>query len=723
MHCSLCVESVRKAVLKLPGIRSAHVSIAHEEALVEYDPAQVTPAVIAHALEAIGFTVLPGDAAARLAQEDDDLRRARSLAFLAGGALAVATALMLASSAWGPSRARALAMGAVAVATAGGPARWVLRNAWQSVRRGIVNQDVLAAASALAGIAGGAVGLWVLAFPAGEFFGATVFVLGFHLVGGFFSVLVHVRASQAVRKLLGLAPRTAWRLRPDGSEEEVPADELQPGDQVRVRPGERVPADGVVVEGASAVDESLLTGEAMPVDKLPGHEVVGASLNQMGTLVVQVTRVGEQSFLQSVARLVAEARALKPGILRLVDQVLLWFVPGVLGASAAGLVLWTVGAALAGPAADWPRAAFATLTALVMGYPCALGMATPLALVRASAEAAARGILMRSGEAFHLLGRVDTFLLDKTGTLTEGRPRLVGARSLAGPEEELLRLAATAEHPSEHPLARAVVESARERGLLVGDPTRFRAYPGGGVEAWVEGRWILVGNERFLEEQGVDGKPLASAAQAFQDLGQTAVLVAVDGKPAGVLAVADRVKADARQAVAELLRRGRKVVVLTGDRRATAEAVAGQLGIREVVAETPPAGKVEVVRALQAAGRRVAVVGDGINDAPALMQADVGIAVGAGSDIALESADVVLVGERLWALVQAVELARGSYAMTATNVGLALAFNAVGVLAAVSGLLRPVWAMVAMAASVSLVLLRSVGGRLPVPEPAHRGMG
>jgi P-type E1-E2 ATPase len=243
------------------------------------------------------------------------------------------------------------------------------------------------------------------------------------------------------------------------------------------------------------------------------------------------------------------------------------------------------------------------------------------------------------------------------------------------------------------------------------------------VEAWVEGRWILVGNERFLEEQGVDGKPLASAAQAFQDLGQTAVLVAVDGKPAGVLAVADRVKADARQAVAELLRRGRKVVVLTGDRRATAEAVAGQLGIREVVAETPPAGKVEVVRALQAAGRRVAVVGDGINDAPALMQADVGIAVGAGSDIALESADVVLVGERLWALVQAVELARGSYAMTATNVGLALAFNAVGVLAAVSGLLRPVWAMVAMAASVSLVLLRSVGGRLPVPEPAHRGMG
>ena len=471
MHCSLCVESVRKAVRKLPGIRSAHVSIAHEEALVEYDPALVTPAVIAHALEAIGFTVLPGEAAARLAQEEDDLRRARSLAFLAGGALAVATALMLASSAWGPSRARALAMGAVAMATAGGPARWVLRNAWQSVRRGILNQDVLAAASALAGLAGGAVGLWVPAFPAGEFFGAAVFVLGFHLVGGYFSVLVHVRASQAVRKLVGLAPRTAWRVRPDGSEEEVPADELQPGDRVRVRPGERVPADGVVVEGASAVDESLLTGESMPVDKLPGHEVVGGSLNQMGTLVVQVTRVGEQSFLQSVARLVAEARALKPGILRLVDQVLLWFVPGVLVASAAGLVLWTVGAALARPAADWPRAAFATLTALVMGYPCALGMATPLALVRASAEAAARGILMRSGEAFHLyLGRVDTFLLDKTGILTEGRPRLVGARSLTGLEEELLRLAATAEHPSEHPLARAVVESARERGLPVGDP-------------------------------------------------------------------------------------------------------------------------------------------------------------------------------------------------------------------------------------------------------------
>ncbi|GBD28774.1 Copper-exporting P-type ATPase A [bacterium HR31] len=642
------------------------------------------------------------------------------MAWWAAALLGLASALMLASALWGPSRPRALAMGGVALFAALGPGRWVLRNAWQAVRRGILNQDVLAAASALAGVAGGTVGLVFPGFPPGEFFGAAVFVFAFHNVGGYLSVLVHVRASQSVRRLLSLAPPTAWRLLPDGSEEEVPVDRLQPGDRVRVRPGERVPADGVVVEGWSAVDESLLRGEPLPVDKQPGDEVVGGSLNQLGALVVEVRRVGPESFLHTVARHVAEARALKPGVLRLVDRVLLWFVPAVFAAGAAGFLAWTLGAALVAGRPDWMRAAFAALSALVMGYPCALGMATPLAIVRASGEAARRGILMRSGEAFQLLGRVDTFVLDKTGTVTEGRPHLAACRTLGMPEEDLLRLAASAERLSEHPLARAVTDGAASRGLALSDPAEFAAHPGQGVEARVEGRWVLVGSGRFLHARGVDATPLISVARELQDRGQSTVLVAVDGRPAGVLGIEDPLKRDAAETVSKLRRRGRQIILLTGDDRRTAQAVAQAAGIEEVLSEVLPGHKAEVIRKLQGEGRRVAMVGDGINDAPALMQADVGVAIGTGADIAVESADVVLVGGRLGALVDAVELAKRSYGLTVGNVAVALAFNGAGVVASTTGAVRPVWAMLAMAVSVGLVLTRSFVGRL-LPLWEHGG--
>ncbi len=712
MHCSLCVESIRRAVLRLPGVRSVHVSIAHEEVLVEYDPGRVLPETIAGALRSIGFTTRAPDEAIRFAEEDRELEHARRTAQVALGLLVVASALMLAAGWWGPSPRRALAMGGLALFGVLGPGRWILRNAWQSLRRGILNQDVLASAAAVAGLLGGAAGLFVPAFPPGEFFGATVFVVGFHLIGGYFSVLVHVRASQSVRRLLQLAPQTAWRLRPDGSEEEVPVDQLRVGDVVRVRPGERVPADGVVVEGSAAADESLLTGEPMPVDKLVGDEVIGGSLNQAGSLVVKVTRVGPESFLRTVARYVAEARALKPGILRLVDRVLLWFVPGVFTAAMFGFLLWTVGVAVAGGRPDPLRATFAALSALVMGYPCALGMATPLAIVRAAGEAARHGVLMRSGEAFQLLRLVDTVVFDKTGTLTEGTPRLATIQANGLPTDELLRLAASAELPSEHPLARAIVEGARTRGIELPEPSEFAAHPGRGVEAEVAGHRVLVGTARWLRERGVDPSPLRAGAEALQNAGETAVFVAVDGRPAGVLGIADRLKPDARKSVQVLRRKGLRVVMPTGDDRRTAEAVAREARVDAVVSEVFPGEKAEAVRRMQQEGRRVAMVGDGINDAPALMQADVGIALGAGTDIAIEAADVMLVGERLMALVEAVDLAARSYRMTVTNVGLALAFNGCGVLAALSGQLAPVWAMLAMAASVATVLGRSLAVRL-----------
>jgi P-type Cu+ transporter len=525
-------------------------------------------------------------------------------------------------------------------------------------------------------------------------------------------VLVHVRASQSVRRLLALQPPRARRIEVDGREVEVPLEELAVGARVRVRPGERIPVDGTVVEGASAVDESLVTGESLPRDALPGDEVIGGSLNQTGSVVVEVTRVGAQSFLRTVARQVAGARAMKPGILRLVDRVLLIYVPAVLAASAAGLLLWTVGPWGWAGQPDLLRASFAALSVLVMGYPCALGMATPLAIIRASGEAAERGILMRSGEAFHVFKDVDVMVLDKTGTLTEGKPAVVRCLAMGRDEDDVLWLAASAETLSEHPLAQAIVQEAQTRGLALAKPEAFEAHAGHGVVATIDGRQVVVGTERFLEEAGIDTSPIRSALEQVQAQGQTAVLVAVDGRAGGVVALADRLKPDARTTVEALRRLGLEPVLLTGDNRRTAEAVAAEVGIAQVMAEVLPGQKAEEVRQRQHQGHKVAMVGDGINDAPALMQADVGIAMGAGTDIAIDAADIVLVGERLSALVEARELARRSYRLTATNVSLALGFNGIGVLAAVTGVVPPVWAMLAMALSVGVVLANSFVGRL-----------
>ena len=723
MHCSLCTNSIHKALERMDGVQSVQVSIAHEETLVQYDPQRVQALDIQEALEDLGYTVHEPDQAEIFAAEERELALARRKALIAGILLAVASIIMLARQVFGPSLYLTLPMGALALLTALGPARFIIaRNGWQSIRRGILNQDVLVSASSLGGLIGGFVGLVVPEFPAGGFFGATVFVLGFHLIGGYASVLVHVRSSQSVRRLLDLEPPAATRVESDGSEVTLSIEELIPGDLVRVRPGERIPVDGLVTEGASAVDESMVTGEPIPKDKLPGDAVIGGSINQAGSLVVQVSRVGKDSFLRSVARYVAEARAMKPGILRLVDRVLLIYVPAVFAASAAGLLLWSVGPLIWGGASDLLRASFAALGVLIMGYPCALGMATPLAIIRASGEAAERGILMRSGEAFHVFRNVQMIVFDKTGTLTEGKPELVDCLVPEGDAIEVLQFAASAEMLSEHPLARAIVHAAnapsadvragRAPALRLIKPTHFTAYPGRGVMAIVEGHAVLVGTHRFLGEEGVDTASFETLVDRVHAQGQTAVFVAVDGKAVGILALADQLKPDAKEAVAQLRRLGLAPVLITGDNARSAQAIANEVGIDSVMAEVLPGQKAAEVRRLQQQGTRVAMVGDGVNDAPALMQADVGIAIGAGTDIAVESADVVLVGDRLLALAEARELARRSYQLTVTNVGLALAFNGIGVLASMTGLVEPIWAMIAMAVSVSVVLANSFAGRL-----------
>ncbi len=720
MACSFCVETIKKGLGRTDGVAEVNVSLAHEEALIAYDPRRVTAATLTDTLRSLGYTVRDPNKVRTFEDEEAELERERDRLIIAGAAAWIGFMVMLLM--W-IGRHHPLAhwfMAGLAVIIVFGPGLYILKMAWASVRRRILNQHVLMEIAAFAGLVGGAIGLYNPIFKSYEFFGVSVFVAAYHILGGYTSLLVRTRASQAVKKLLSLRPPTARVVR-GGIETEIPIAEVRKDDLVRVRPGEQVPVDGVIVEGASAVNESLVTGEPLPREKLPGHEVIGGSVNQSGTLLVRVTRVGEESFLEQVARHIQEARALKPGILLLLDRILKYFVPGVLSVAGLAFVFWTLGAWALWGAPDWERAVLAALAVLVMGYPCALGMATPLAMIRGGGEAARQGILMRSAASFQTFKDVTIVVLDKTGTITHGEPRVVEVVPAHGfTADSLLALAASAEQVSEHPLGRAVVKAAQGKGLPLDRVDDFAAVPGRGVRGRVAGTPVLVGTLRFLEESGIEtglGRPVAQR----EERAQTVVVVGREGRAAGFIALADTVKPDTAEAIRRFRAAGIEPVMLTGDNERTARAVAEHVGITEVMAQVLPQQKAARVRELQRQGKRVAMIGDGINDAPALMQADVGIAIGAGTDIAIESADVVLVGERLTAAIDAYHVARRTYAKTVQNLSLAFSFNGVGVPLATTGLVMPVWAMIAMAASVTTVLLNSFSGRLipqrPRPEP------
>lgn len=716
MACSFCVASITKALGRMAGVRNANVNLAHEEALIEFDPAKVSAEHIQNTLRDLGYTIRDPNKVRAFEEQEAELGEHRDNLLFAAGLSAVSlTAMTLMWLELLPPRGMAALywlMPTLALATVFGPGWRILTMAWASLRRGILNQHVLLEFGAFAGLVGGFLGYVYSEFPAPDFFGVAVFVTTYHILSGWVSALVRTRASQAVRKLLALVPATARVVR-NGQETVIPVEQVMPDDFVRIRPGESIPVDGMVVEGHSGVDEHLVTGESIPAEKHPGDNVIGGSLNQYGTLLVKVTKVGEESFLNQVARQVEEARALKPGILVLVDRILQVYVPAVVLFAATALLIWTLGAWLASDAPDWTRAIFAALAVFVMGYPCALGMATPLAMIRGGGMAAERGILMRSAEAFQALNDVRRIVLDKTGTLTVGKPVVVDVIPMVpGGTEGPLRLAAAVEKVSEHPLARAVVAAAEARALALPDACDFVATPGRGVQATVEGRRVIVGSPAYLEEQGVDMTRAKEFLERGQEAAHTVVAVAIERGLAALIAIADPVKRDARETVARLREMGVDAVMLTGDNRRTARAVAERVSISEFRAEVLPKDKAEAVRDLQRQGHRVVMVGDGINDAPALMQADVGIAIGAGTDIAIESADVVLVGHRLGAVVEAFSIGRLSYRKTVQNLALAFSFNGIGVPLAVTGLVHPVWAMIAMAASVSAVLANSFAGRL-----------
>ena len=773
MHCSLCTGTIEKALKRHAGVEKVAVSLTHEQALVEYDPGRVQPAELLTTLAQMGYAI-SDPRKLRPFEEDERLLVREGWRFLVATVFSLGSLSLIARpgelgyavlegfvalcllafvflvlrpsgvvrAIAGTGAAFVYAFALLGLKQAGyleGLDAWIAAGlafsvvfllarpivvmAWHAVRRGIVNQHVLLEAAAFAGLGGGIYGLAAGGpdFPTAPFFCVAVMVCNYHIFSEWLSLIVKTRSSQAVRRLLELQPDTARVVR-GGAESVVRIEDVTVGDAVRIRPGERIPVDGTVVEGRSAVDQSLVTGEPLPVERAAGDPVIGGSVNGLGALLVKVSAVGAESFLQRVAREVEDARALKPGMLHLVDRVLKVYAPAVLSLTALAVVGWIVGPALLGRSPDLERAVFAGLTVLVMGYPCALGVSAPLSIVRGGGDAAERGILMRTGEAFQGYRLATHIVFDKTGTLTEGRPALREIAALGDSEENVLAIAAAAESASEHPLAAAVMAAAMERALALPELSDFAAVPGRGVRARIGGETVLVGSPRFLAEEAVPMAAIAERVRALESAGHTVVAIARSSRVLGLLAFGDAIRAEARSVVSQLKAMGLRTVIVSGDNAGATRRVGAELNVDAVHADLLPQGKARLIRELQRGGN-VAMVGDGINDAPALMQANVGIAMGGGTDIAIESADIIVLNDRLQGVLEAREISRWSYAKMLQNVALAVSFNGLGVPLAATGLIHPIWAMAAMAVSVTAIFFNSLHGKPRLFFDAIRSVG
>jgi Cu+-exporting ATPase len=544
------------------------------------------------------------------------------------------------------------------------------------------------------------------------YFEAAAVITTLVLLGQVLELKARSSTSAAIRALLGLAPKTARRIGPDGTEQDVPLDQVMKGDRLRVRPGEKIPVDGIVLEGVSSVDESMVTGEPIPVKKQKGDRVIGATINGTGSLVMQAERVGSETLLSQIVQMVADAQRSRAPIQKLADLVSAYFVPAVILIAIITFVVW----ATIGPE---PRMAYAIINAvavLIIACPCALGLATPMSIMVATGKGAQGGVLFKNAEAIEVLREIDTLVVDKTGTLTEGKPKLVTVVTAEGfGEEELLRLTASLERGSEHPLAAAIVAGAQERGIELVKVDTFESVTGKGVKGIVDKRSVALGNRALLEEARIDPGELAARAESYRADGQTVMFVIVDDKPAGLVGVADPIKESTPEAIHQLHEQKIRIVMVTGDSRTTAEAVSRKLNIDEVIAEVLPTQKVEIVKRLQSEGRRVAMAGDGINDAPALAQAEVGIAMGTGTDVAMQSAAVTLVKGDLRGIVRAIRLSRATLKNIKQNLFFAFVYNALGVPIAAGVLypffgllLNPMIAAAAMSVSSVSVIANSL---------------
>ncbi len=736
MTCASCVSHVERALADVPGVLNAMVNLATERATVTYIPGVASLADFKKAVADSGYQVLElesGEGEDEADQEERKMAEARFRMRVAWGFTIPIILWMFLEMFFGITWPNETIFNLGMILLALPVLFWVgwptYRGAWAAVSHGHANMDTLIALGTGVSLLTGPA--WFF-FPVANYAGVAAMIMAFHLTGRYVEESAKGRASQAIRKLLELGAKTA-RIERDGVEIEVPIEEVQVGDLMVVRPGEKIPTDGIVRFGESAVDESMATGESMPVNKRPGDEVIGATVNQEGLLKVEATKIGKDTFLAQVIKLVDECQGSKVPIQEFADKVTGVFVPVVIGIAVLTVLAWVFAPGVMKPLVEagtflpWvnPNLGVITLAivsmvaVLVIACPCALGLATPTALMVGSGMGAENGILIRTGEAIQTLKDVQIVVYDKTGTITKGKPEVtdvVPAGDLS--EQVVLAAAAAVERGSEHPLGRAIVERAESLGLALAQPQSFEAVRGKGVIAEVDGRKVLVGSRRLMRENGINPDPLEDELIRLENEAKTAMLVAIDGALAGVIAVADTLKEDSAQAIAALHDMGIQTAMITGDNQRTAEAIARMVGIDHVLAEVLPDGKVAEVQKLQQKFGLVAFVGDGINDAPALTQANVGIAIGTGTDIAIEASDVTLVRGELTGVVQAIMLSRATFKKIKQNLFWAFFYNVAMIPLAVIGWMHPVLAEIAMATSSITVVsnanrLRKVDIRPP----------
>jgi len=701
MHCVSCARNIESRVKKHPGVLTVNVDFVSSKMFVEAEDS-VSDGDLKKTVEELGYKILEEENQGQIEEKKlVEQAKLRAIWALALSVPLMATMVLMYLDIMFPGQLWVEAILAFIVVYVLGWKAHV--SAFRAVRRLYANMDVLISLGATAAFVFG-IAAFFIEVPV--FFEIAAFIMAFQLLGRYLEEKAKGKTSEALRELLELGAKTA-RILVNEREKEVPMEELKVGDIMVVRPGEKIPTDGKVIEGQSSVDESMATGESLPVEKTTGDEVIGSTVNQEGALRVEAIKVGKDTFFAQVVKLVEEAQRSRIPIQEFADKVTSYFVPAVLFIALLTVVVWLI-------LGNWFVAIVAAITVLIIACPCALGLATPTALTVGIGKGAKQGILIRRGEAIELMGKTKIIVLDKTGTLTKGKPAVTDVIVFDQTEKgELLRLSASVEKNSEHPLAQAIVKKAQEQEIEISDAKNFKAVFGKGVTAEIEGRKILAGRRILMEENNIDISSAKYALSKLEGEGKTAMLVSDDKKVLGIIAVADTLKEETKQAIGELHKMNYKLMMLTGDNRKTAEAVAKQVGIDDVLAEVLPDEKVDVIKRLQEGGRvKVAMTGDGINDAPALTQADVGIAIGSGSDIAIEAGEITLVRGELGALVESIKLSRATFKTIRQNLFWAFFYNVVAIPVAAFGILAtmlgPIIAAGAMAFSSLSVVSNSL---------------